>query len=87
MKETKRCKDEGELSEILMNNLDKLTCFNCGKFLEQEINNLKDDIQLGILYYEREEVNYPREPDIPSNIYFECMECNKERKEKENVSR
>ena len=75
----KRCKDEDELLEFLINNLDKLTCFNCGKTLVEEIDFSRDDIPLGIFYYEKGEMNYPREPDIPCAIYFECMECDAER--------
>lgn len=76
----KKCKGEDELLEILMNNLDELTCFNCGNELIEEIDFPRDDIPLGILYYEKGEINYPREPDIPPTIYFECMECDIERK-------
>lgn len=79
MKEILKCKNEDELLEILISNLDKLTCFNCGKKLIDEITFLGDDIPLGTLYYEKGELNYPREPDIPPTIYFECMECDAER--------
>ena len=79
MKEILKCKNEDELLEILISNFDKLTCFNCGKKLVDEITFLGDDIPLGTLYYEKGELNYPREPDIPPTIYFECMECDAER--------
>ena len=82
MKKMEKCESEDDLLEFLMVNLDKLTCFNCGKILVDEIY-LKDDVPLGVLYHERGELNYPREPDIPSSIYFECMECDRERKENE----
>ena len=76
----RKCENEYELLETLITNLDKLTCFNCGKKLVEEINvSLKNDNPLGILYYEHGEDNYPREPDIPSTIYFECMECDNDR--------
>lgn len=77
-------KSEDELLEMLMNNLDKLTCFDCGKKIVDEITFLGDDIPLGVIYYEKGEINYPREPDTPSVIYFECMECVNERKEGES---
>lgn len=85
MNETKKCENEDELLEIIMTNLDTLTCFNCGKKLVEEIIFLGDDIPLGILCYEKGEMNYPREPDIPATIYFECMECVRERKENERI--
>lgn len=81
----KKCSCEDELLEILMENLDKLSCFNCGKRLVEEITFPEDDIPMGILYYEKGEINYPREPDTPSMIYFECMECDRERKENERI--
>ena len=81
MKEIMKCESEDDLLEILMKNLDKLTCFNCGKKLVEEMTFPADDIPMGILYFEKGEMNYPREPDIPATIYFECMECVRERKE------
>ena len=69
-------KDEGELSDIILENFQLLTCFNCG----ERLGDVKSDYrtgseEAGVLCIEPGSINYPREPDEPTHAYFECMEC------------
>ena len=72
----KKINDEDDLLKILISHLNKLTCFDCGEKLIKKLDySSKDNEPLGILYYDRGECNYPKEPDIPESIFFECSEC------------
>jgi hypothetical protein len=69
-------KDEGELSDIILENFQLLACFNCG----EKLGDVKSEYragseEAGVLCIEPGSINYPREPDEPAQAYFECMDC------------
>jgi hypothetical protein len=75
-------KDEGELSDIILENFQLLTCFNCGEKLGDVKSNYRaGSEEAGVLCIEPGSINYPREPDEPAAVYFECVECRNNRKE------
>lgn len=76
---------ENEILEILLREgAQVLCCSNCGKKLNDAIEeSYENETPIAVLYFEREEYNYPQAPDIPPTLYFECMECLKERKKNE----
>lgn len=65
--------DEEEVCDIILQNVDLLTCINCGAKLSDKVR-LKDDV-VGVLHIDPGSSNYPREPDEPAAAYFECAEC------------
>ena len=67
--------DEAELSDIIMKNVELLTCYNCGEKLTDSINTIKTFDKLGVIHLDPGSKNYPHEPDEPASIYFECIEC------------
>lgn len=73
---TSALKDEGELSDIILENFHLLTCYNCG----EKLGDVKSDYrggseEAGVLCIDPGSINYPREPDEPAAAYFECMDC------------
>jgi len=66
--------NEEDLCELILENAHILTCFNCGETLESKTTRA-NDTAVAVLHIDPGEMNYPREPDIPSSAYFECMEC------------
>ena len=64
--------EEFKLLDTVLNKLEVLTCFNCG---EKLVLQRRPNTPIGVLYVNEEEHNYPVSPDIPAEIYFECMEC------------
>ena len=69
-------KDEGELSDIILENFHLLTCFNCGEKLEDVKSDYRTGSEeAGVLCIDPGRINYPREPDEPAQAYFECMDC------------
>lgn len=75
--------DEGDLCDLILRHAHVLTCFNCAALLEEKWNRQQDNDQVGILHIDPGSSNYPREPDEPAQLYFECTECSKERQERE----
>jgi hypothetical protein len=74
-------KDEGELSDIILENFHLLTCFNCGEKLGDVKSNYRTGgEEAGVLCIDPGSINYPREPDEPAAAYFECVECQNNRK-------
>ena len=72
----KMLKDEGELSDIILQNANLLTCFNCGRTLDDVHSQHKGRAEdVGVLCIDPGSNNYPHEPDEPAQAYFECMEC------------
>ena len=70
---------EGDIEELMLKHPDKIRCFSCGKSIEDI--PFYDKVPIGILWGDRGENKYPREPDIPASIYFECWDCFQRRKE------
>jgi len=66
--------DEGELLKIILDDVNKLTCENCGETLISE-QSVKTNDQLGMMHLDPGSRNYPHEPDEPAGIYFECVNC------------
>ena len=69
--------DEGSLLIQILNNVDVLTCINCGERLIDSRNTVKTFDKLGMIHLDPGSSNYPHEPDEPAGIYFECVECMK----------
>jgi len=69
--------DENELSDIIMNHIELLTCFNCGEKLVDQTSYKTAD-NLGTIHLDPGSCNYPREPDEPANLYCECIKCSPE---------
>ena len=67
--------NEEELCELILDNVQVLTCFNCGETLTSQRSVIPNDERVGILHIDPGEKNYPHEPDIPALAYFECMQC------------
>lgn len=76
--ETMKINDEGDLSIQILNNVDILTCFNCGEKLIDSRNTVKTFDNLGMMHLDPGGRNYPHEPDEPAGIYFTCINCLKE---------
>jgi hypothetical protein len=72
--------DEGKVCDVLLQNIDLLTCFNCGGKLSEIKEKIefphKDDF-IGEFCIDPGESNYPREPDVPAGAYFVCVECSR----------
>lgn len=71
--------DEGDLCDLILRHAHVLTCFNCGALLDEKWNRQENNDEVGILHIDPGRNNYPREPDEPAQLYFECIECSKER--------
>lgn len=66
--------DEGDLSDIILDHIELLTCFSCGeKLIDQK--SYKTGDTLGTIHLDPGRCNYPYEPDEPAGIYFECIQC------------
>lgn len=72
--------DEGKVCDVLLENIDLLTCFNCGEKLSEIKEKIefphKDDF-IGEFCFDPGESNYPVEPDVPAGVYFVCVECSR----------
>ncbi|MDP2217224.1 MAG: hypothetical protein Q8J68_08065 [Methanolobus sp.] len=66
--------DEGQVCDVILQNIDLLRCFNCDAQLADFKFLFKDDF-IGELCIDPGESNYPHEPDVPAGVYFICAEC------------
>jgi len=72
--------DEGKVCDVILQNVDLLTCFNCGEKLgeiKEKIEFPQKDDFMGEFCIDPGESNYPREPDVPAGVYFICVECSR----------
>ena len=78
--------DEGKVCDVILENVDLLTCFNCGEKLievKEKDGTVRTDDFIGEFCIDPGESNYPREPDVPAAVYFVCVKCSHiERREK-----
>lgn len=76
--------EEGDLCDLILRHAHTPTCFNCGARLEEKCIPRQNDT-IGVMHISPGSNNYPREPDEPAELYFECYECSKERQEREKA--
>lgn len=70
--------DEGQVCDVILQNIDLLTCFNCGENIaevKEKEGTIRTDDFIGELCIDPGEYNYPREPDVPAEAYFVCVKC------------
>ena len=67
--------DESKLLDIILENIDELTCINCGEKLIDSWNTVKTFDKIGVMHLDPGSRNYPYEPDDPASTYFECIKC------------
>jgi len=76
---TVKATDEGELIDIIERHFDLLTCYNCGKPLNQPSSLSKHEV-VATMLSDPGESNYPHSPDESGGLYFECNACAEERR-------
>jgi len=77
--------DEDCICDLVLDNVHLLTCFDCGKTLVSQSNEFtEDNDMIGIIHLNTGEHNYPFGPEIPASVYFECMTCYNEYRNKHN---
>lgn len=78
--------DEGQVCDVILQNIDLLRCFNCDARLadlKENKGTVHTDDFIGELCIDPGERNYPLEPDVPAGVYFICAEySNRDRGEK-----
>jgi hypothetical protein len=67
--------DEGELCDIILKNIQLLTCYNCGEILAEAYSAGVTGDKVGVLHIDPGTRNYPVAPDEPAELYFECLKC------------
>lgn len=70
--------DEGKVCDVILENIDLLTCFECGLQLvdvKENDETLHKDEFIGALCIDPGESNYPHEPDVPAELYLVCVKC------------
>lgn len=65
--------------------VDNEICYNCAASFNQILRKIDpDDEPVFVIWFEKGENRYPREPDIPPSIYVECIGCYKEHESKKS---
>ena len=70
-------KIEDEVTNKVMDNLESLTCIECGEPLQ--INDGTTDVPIGVLWFDEGTHDTRMEPGEPSEAYWVCGKCFKEK--------
>jgi hypothetical protein len=65
-------KEEGQLLDVILDNVELLTCYNCGEKITDGISHGGD---VAVLNLDPGENNYPHSPDEPASVAFTCFHC------------
>jgi len=63
--------DEGQLLDVILDNVELLTCYNCG----EKIADTSRGGDVAVLNLDPGESNYPNSPDEPASVAFTCLKC------------
>ena len=63
--------DEGQLLNVILDNAELLTCYNCG----ERIAETSRGGDVAVLNMDPGESNYPNSPDEPASAAFTCIKC------------
>jgi hypothetical protein len=64
--------DEGQLLDVILDNAELLTCYNCGEIIT---NVAHRGGNVAVLNIDPGENNYPHSPDEPASAAFTCFKC------------
>ncbi len=64
-------KNEGQLLGVILDNVELLTCYNCG----ERITETSRGGDVAVLNLDPGESNYPHAPDEPASVAFTCLKC------------
>lgn len=67
--------NEDELCDIILDNINVMTCIDCGESLESQISGADNDTRIGVLHIYPTESDRAQYPDVPPSVFFECVKC------------